>query len=672
MRDRPISSKSDDNYLIKYNEKAKEDYSNYFENEKDDVIFINGKWGSGKTSYLNIVLEENIKKILFFKWKKKIVKTIDLWRITTNQKTTEICYRKIFPITGFLIRYIFLFLFLFFSGGAFLFSKSEVPAFFTGASSNSVNSTIYIFLVSGFLSGLTQILGKIDYDDLYLFFLKKRTKKHCLLRKRIIIIDDFDRITPIRQEELYKIFNLITNKKIKFVFLGEYTTIQKNEDCYLQKIIDRRIELPYELSPSNYWTTYFEEIILKIENKRSNKLSHTEKNNIARLQSELILENRTLREKKMFEKYVYEFLFYKDRYDKVNVDQQLLVIYLYLFHSNHYHVLVSKIDKLLEPHRDLENTSRQQNSEKIDQSLKSIRTTIAEFFKEDHTATSPTLLILDILLRYDNANRNIYSLDYKYADFVQQFPNYLINYIPVNVAGKVVQNMINKHCTRKYFLQKMQENPKLGIYDYIRRNQKQLSQIDKNNIFNLTMDFVINQDYKYFNDINESPIKKEINDMIIWGLHLNDLFDVSDKETAREYLQKNFLSKIDVSAQLQFYDFYLGLALTNVLDCQKEMIQRIVHSETAKNVEYPELIFHYIYQTNKKFTDAQVDQLIELPDKQFYHFISRISYDRGINKIALGSTLSNKQKEKIISRYRDMDKFYIEKLDIKLINEENK
>ena len=76
MRDRPISSKSDDNYLIKYNEKAKEDYSNYFENEKDDVIFINGKWGSGKTSYLNIVLEENIKKFFFLNGRKKLLKPL--------------------------------------------------------------------------------------------------------------------------------------------------------------------------------------------------------------------------------------------------------------------------------------------------------------------------------------------------------------------------------------------------------------------------------------------------------------------------------------------------------------------------------------------------------------------------------------------------------------------
>lgn len=102
VRDKPISGKADTNYSIHYNDQAHSDYIKFFSENNDDVIFLNGKWGSGKTSYLNIILEENNWKFLFLKFKKMIVKTIDLWRITTNQKTAEIFYRTLFPITGFI------------------------------------------------------------------------------------------------------------------------------------------------------------------------------------------------------------------------------------------------------------------------------------------------------------------------------------------------------------------------------------------------------------------------------------------------------------------------------------------------------------------------------------------------------------------------------------------
>ncbi|MBC1392589.1 hypothetical protein HB830_04185 [Listeria innocua] len=211
MRDKPIIGKNDSNYSITYNARAYSDYIKFFKENNDDVIFLNGKWGSGKTSYLNIILEEN--KIKFIKLKKKIVKTIDLWRITTNQKTSEICYRTLFPITGFIAKYIFLLFFLILSGLAVYFSSLKTPIISTNSNLSSINTASYFFFISGFLSGMTQILGKIDYDSVFLKLLKIRTKKFFLWRSRIIIIDDFDRVKSSRQEELYKIFNLIINKK---------------------------------------------------------------------------------------------------------------------------------------------------------------------------------------------------------------------------------------------------------------------------------------------------------------------------------------------------------------------------------------------------------------------------------------------------------------------------
>ncbi|EGS7983309.1 hypothetical protein I4L81_002563, partial [Enterococcus faecalis] len=540
------------------------------------------------------------------------------------------------------------------------------------SSSSSITTTTYFFFISGFLSGMTQILGQIDYDSLFLNLLKIRTKKYFLWRKRIIIIDDFDRITPSRQNELYKIFNLITNKKIKFVFLGDYNSIQQNEDSYLQKIIDRRIELPYELSPSNFWSLYFETIISSIEEKREDALSTTETKNLETLKNEIIMENRTLREKKLFEKYVNEIIYHEDRYDKVNIDQQFLIIYLYLFHNSHYNILVNKIDKLLDAyHHTGFRLAIQNDSEKKNSELENIKNEARKYFGENSTPTIPTILILDILLRYDDLYGNTQYKNYKYNDFITQFPNYLINYVPVNIAGKDIRDMINSSSTREKVLQKIQENSNSDISDYIRRNQNQLTISEKNNLFKLAMDFVSHQDYKYPDDadIDKQAIRKEVCMIISLGLHLNTYFDSRNKDEAREYLQKHFIHKLDVSAQLQFYQYYLYIEPTNVLDSQRKAIVSAIQSDTINDLEYPEFIFHYLYLNNKKFTDKQVETLILLSDRQFYHFIARNSYDRGINRIELRSTISDMQLKRIQTRYTDMDSYYKDKLNIQLVKD---
>ncbi|EGO9394549.1 hypothetical protein DSH70_17085, partial [Enterococcus faecalis] len=123
-------------------------------------------------------------------------------------------------------------------------------------------------------------------------------------------------------------------------------------------------------------------------------------------------------------------------------------------------------------------------------------------------------------------------------------------------------------------LQKIQENSNSDISDYIRRNQNQLTISEKNNLFKLAMDFVSHQDYKYPDDadIDKQAIRKEVCMIISLGLHLNTYFDSRNKDEAREYLQKHFIHKLDVSAQLQFYQYYLYIEPTNVLDSQRKAI----------------------------------------------------------------------------------------------------
>lgn len=672
MRDKPISGKTDNNYSIHYNSQAHSDYIKFFSKNNDDVIFLNGKWGSGKTSYLNIILEDNYWKFLFFKLKKKIVKTIDLWRITTNQKTAEIFYRSLFPITGFITRYIFFLIFLFFSGLAVYFSNIEISSVSATGNSPSINNTpTYFFFISGFLSGITQILGNIDYDSIFLNLLKIRSNRLLLWRKRIVIIDDFDRIEPSRQEEVYKIFNLITNKNIKFVFLGDYNIIQKNEGSYLQKIIDRRIELPYLLSPSKFWSTYFEDTLSTIEEKRTVSLSKNEKDNLESLKKQLIMENRTLREKNIFEKYVKETLLFEQRYDKVNIDQQLLTIYLYLFHNSHYSTLVNKIDKLLEAHNSLGfRLAIYNNSDKKKEELDKLKREAALFFDGVEIPSSTTILIQDILLCYENLDGTSQYQYYKYADFITQFPNYLINYVPMNMEGKYIRALINKSCSREQALEKLRVDSNSDIFNYIRRNQYQLTTLEKENLFNLAMDMVIHLDDKYPYDSNlaDQVLRKESSSIISMALHLNPHFDTRESEDARAYLQEQSIYKLDVSAQLRFYQYYLYIKPTNVLSEQEQEIDRILQSDKLNSLSYPEIILYYLFLKNGHLSNKQLELLLAFSDRHFYYFLGIFSNtSHGIDKISLEQIAQDEQLLKIKSRYHSMtDLYYKEKLEVQL------
>jgi len=54
------------------------------------------------------------------------------------------------------------------------------------------------------------------------------------------------------QKETYKLFNILHNR-LPIIFVGDINKIAMNGDNYLQKIIDKRIDLPYVLHSRDIW-----------------------------------------------------------------------------------------------------------------------------------------------------------------------------------------------------------------------------------------------------------------------------------------------------------------------------------------------------------------------------------------------------------------------------------
>ncbi|MGI1837428.1 P-loop NTPase fold protein [Lactococcus garvieae] len=254
--------------------------------QEKKTYFLDGKWGSGKTIFIDATkkyLPQNLKMI-----------SVDLWRATDNSSVVERFFIELHKIWGYLINF-----------GIFILLAISI------ASSNNfgVFGNDWIKVISWTLTAgvsLFQFFGRKS-DDIYLRLFKKLS-----LKNKILIIDDFDRVNPEKQEEAYKLFNLLDGR-MPILFVGDYDKLVKNEDNYLQKIIEEKISLPYALHPSqitkNVDLPLSIKALFELENRVARELSHF-----------IAVANKEL----------------KNKFGKVQYEQQLLIVYVYLFHPKIY------------------------------------------------------------------------------------------------------------------------------------------------------------------------------------------------------------------------------------------------------------------------------------------------------------------------------------------------
>ncbi|MFQ9321350.1 MAG: P-loop NTPase fold protein [Enterococcus durans] len=313
-----IKRKEDDEYLIQIDtsESAKH-FATLLSNNL--TFFLNGEWGTGKTEYLKEVEKHTKKKLVY----------VNLWNIKDERSVISIGFSKLHPVRNFLYRTLLI--------GSVVVSILITPAFNIGLGkgvSYFLGDTIltkFIIPVATIFSLFVAVWQFFKYksDDVYYKLFQSRFTEY-FLRKKILIIDDFDRISESNQEGAYKLFNCISGK-LSIIFVGDYSKLEEDEkNKYLQKIIDQKVELPYILHPKNIWTDYFKRLEEKLSFKTIESITNT-----------FIAENRNLRERKMFHHYVIQELELRDKKEYVQINQQLVVIYLYLFYPSVYRNLVA-------------------------------------------------------------------------------------------------------------------------------------------------------------------------------------------------------------------------------------------------------------------------------------------------------------------------------------------
>ena len=243
--------------------------------EENKTYFLNGNWGSGKTEFLVEVDKNTNKKLV----------TIDFWRLSDNRSTIEIIFSKLHPWKYRFLRF-------------FIVLCVAVSILMTNVVDLGLSKFFGYWVVSvgGIVAlsvGVYQFF-KVKSDGFY----SRLLTFECLsLARKVLVIDDFDRMSNKQQEESYKIFSFL-NDKLPIVFVGDIEKVHLKDNNFLSKIIDRRIELPFVLHPSNIWQDYFDLLGKKFSTRLSDDFWRR-----------FSFENRNLRDRNHFNDYVNQEFF---------------------------------------------------------------------------------------------------------------------------------------------------------------------------------------------------------------------------------------------------------------------------------------------------------------------------------------------------------------------------
>lgn len=332
-------------------------FAELLEENGDKTYFLQGVWGSGKTEYLKEVEKQSEGRLKFV--------YLELWKPKINQSLSRSLFAAVSPWKSKLLTFFNkTFVKISVVGSILLALEGLFPKY--KKNSIALTLTTIAVIITTFINFANNKM--INTDNIYMQ--KSLTSLRGGIRKtKVLVVDDFDRIDECTQKELYKFFNAVTERnkkrnryltrcvikiinlyrkiiwlirrtpnenfkklsrgKARIIFVGDLGNIKQAKNNYLRKIIDQKISLPFLLNVQSFAPKITEMIS---ENLDSNA-------NLSFVEKLFIDEHRTLRDANQFLSYVEDEFIRCEKVGRVQIDQQLFVIYLYLFHKNSYQKL---------------------------------------------------------------------------------------------------------------------------------------------------------------------------------------------------------------------------------------------------------------------------------------------------------------------------------------------
>lgn len=234
-----------------------------------------------------------------------------------------LCYRFAYPIVVILL-----------SAVIPLLSYLSADGFFiTSVFSDNILRIFSFFLIGALLLQFKDYFSSPD-------ILENKSKKlvgNFSNRNKIIIIDDFDRISSQDRQNLYAIINLLKSNQNKIIIVGDIIQIDTDiRDGFVRKIIDYRYDI------DNLYSTPY--LYSKIEENLQKMSIDTSSIEMILLRSDFINKKRTYRDYEQFSELIDDHVSNNKNIKYINPNEKIYLLYLYHFYYEVYNKILSFIN----------------------------------------------------------------------------------------------------------------------------------------------------------------------------------------------------------------------------------------------------------------------------------------------------------------------------------------
>lgn len=323
---------------LKSHEDVKQFISKYISNNYNGAVLLSGKWGIGKTSFLNLIekevkSQENKKEGETFIW-------LNAWKRNYTESFFSTIYKTLHPKKYFCLKYWSLLLVVML---AIVMGLTQIfPYIFKGTENFITISMLLIWLALFLINSIFSY-----FKDSYNIEDKCRDKVKGIIsdRKLIFIIDDFDRVEKQQRNILFQHMSDINSfENALIIVVGEYKRIVGNpNDIFTQKILQNIENVPENYKAHNIWSV-FENYLEKVINTED--ITDGDKLIINRVRSQFNKENRTFREAKQLINRFENTYKYKNG-KNFNPSELLALCYIFALHNQIYEIITSKSIKLV-------------------------------------------------------------------------------------------------------------------------------------------------------------------------------------------------------------------------------------------------------------------------------------------------------------------------------------
>lgn len=633
LEDFEINNKFDDE--LNLDNDVKNFVDKYINSNYKGTVLLNGRWGIGKSSFINLV-ENNLRENESYKLSKRKFIRLNFWDKVNMESFYSYVYLQACPIKFWGIKFLPLALVIVLATIQYIISiwKNISPF-------NTVNILMWLiaFLIS---SILTFVKDKLSIEKIFQYLCRRFIKK----RVPIFIIDDFDRLDNQNRQVLYSYIssiNVFENSLI--IVLGDYERIIVDiDDLFVQKILNNIQYMPDKTDSFNVWNFVNNEIekIVPIEKYNSDNTLI-----INRVSDIFINEKRTFREaKQLLNLFKYH---YEERSNtNINFSELLAISYLYQFHQVEYNFIKDNLDIIYSNNLELEET----------------------YIKRDN-----------IILIQNVFEKNRLKSDYKFTSFVYGLfhnDNYTkFNYPSISkqinfVIYKIESNqtsIITNEFVHNFLITDIDESIQI-----VNENNDELerfyhflsdSYLDQNVVKDRKIYTNLMEKMAYLSE-NEYNDKFRYADSIIYKL-ITNLRVKFEMEPDKQYSDIIMISNnIDISQKLDLLPKFVPARSDELLEKQKKLVVETLefNSIDIKNCLKPNIVFYFYtnyYEYISKYIniDRALFEIFKFNNETLAAYIHK-----NFVRISLGS--NDKKREIRLYEICFNDKFkekFISKID---------